>query len=116
MSGEVTVRRGGPHDLVGAVITAAFADEGKQVALLWAEVEASDALRAGLLAERGGVVVGHIGLSHAWLDARRELVDVWLLGPLSVLPELARTVSSRRPCGLPGRRSRWSGSPVTRTG
>jgi putative acetyltransferase len=27
-----------------------------------------------------------VGLSHAWLDARRELVDVWLLSPLAVQP------------------------------
>jgi putative acetyltransferase len=88
VSGEVTVRRAGPQDRVSPVIAAAFSDEGEQVARLWAEVEESDALRASIVAEQGGEVVGHVGLSHAWLDARRELVDVWLLSPLSVVPGL----------------------------
>jgi putative acetyltransferase len=42
---------------------------------------------AGLLVEQGGRVVGHVGLSRAWVDARRALVEVWVLSPLSVLPE-----------------------------
>ncbi len=33
------------------------------------------------------MVVGHVGLSGAWVDARRELVGVWVLSPLSVVPE-----------------------------
>ena len=69
------------------VIRVAFGAEGELVAPLWVEVERSDALRASLVAEHDGEVVGHVGLSHAWLDAPRELVDVWLLSPLSVLPE-----------------------------
>lgn len=75
-------------DAVHAVIRAAFADEGDEVAALWAEVEQSDALRGSLVAELDGAVVGHVGLSHAWVDARRELVDVWMLSPLSVVPAL----------------------------
>lgn len=86
MRAEVLVRRRAPEDPVGPVIAAAFADEGGTVARLWAEVEHSDAVRASLVADRDGVVVGHVGLSHAWLDARRALVDVWLLSPLSVVP------------------------------
>jgi len=69
------------------VVRAAFGAQGEQVARLWAELEQSDALRASLVAEHAGQVVGHVGLSHAWLDARRELVDVWLLSPLSVAPD-----------------------------
>ena len=76
-----------PGDDVLPVIRAAFTDEGEQVAQLWAELEQSDALRASLVAEQDGAVVGHVGLSHAWLDARRELVDVWLLSPLGVVPD-----------------------------
>ena len=87
MSGEVTVRAAVAHDAVDSVISAAFTDEGENVAHLWAELEQSDALRASLVAEQDGVVVGHVGLSHAWLDARRELVDVWVLSPLSVVPD-----------------------------
>ena len=87
MSTEPGVRPARPGDDVLPVIRAAFADEGERVAQLWAELEQSDALRASLVAEQDGEVVGHVGLSHAWLDARRELVDVWLLSPLSVVPD-----------------------------
>jgi len=81
------VRRARAGDDVLPVIRAAFTDEGEQVGNLWSELEQSDALRRSLVAEQDGVVVGHVGLSHAWLDARRELVDVWLLSPLSVVPD-----------------------------
>ena len=87
MSADPVIRAARPGDDVLAVIRAAFTDEGEQVAQLWAELEQSDALRASLVAEQDGSVVGHVGLSHAWLDARRELVDVWLLSPLSVVPD-----------------------------
>jgi putative acetyltransferase len=87
MSGEVMVRPAVEQDAVGRVISAAFTDGGEQVANLWAEIEQSDALRASLVAVQDGLVVGHVGLSHSWLDARRELVDVWVLSPLSILPD-----------------------------
>ena len=90
MSGDVVVRPAGPQDPVQHVIAAAFADEGEQVARLWAEIDQSEALRASIVVEQDGRIVGHVGLSHAWLDARRELVDVWLLSPLSVLPAMQR--------------------------
>ena len=35
--------------------------------------------------------MGHVGLSRAWLDARRQLVDIWMLSPLCVLPTRQRT-------------------------
>jgi putative acetyltransferase len=81
------VRRARADDDVLPVIRAAFADEGEKVANLWAELEQSDALRASLVAEQDGQIAGHVGLSHAWLDARRQLVDVWVLSPLSVVPD-----------------------------
>ncbi len=90
MSGEVTVRAAAPDDAVAPVIRAAFEDEGEQVARLWDDVEQSDALRASIVAAQEGHVVGHVGLSHSWLDARRELVDVWVLSPLSVVPTMQR--------------------------
>ncbi len=31
-------------------------------------------------------MVGHVGLSQGWVDARRALVEVWVLSPLSVEP------------------------------
>jgi len=90
VQGEVTIRAAVAQDDVLPVITTAFADEGEKVANLWSELEQSDALRASLVAEQDGQIAGHVGLSHAWLDARRELVDVWLLSPLSVVPDLQR--------------------------
>lgn len=82
----VVVRPAGHDDPVSALIRDAFGEEGEQVSLVWAEIETSDALRSSLVAEVADEVVGHVGLSHAWLDARRELVDVWLLSPLAVQP------------------------------
>ncbi len=85
MSAEPVIRPARPDDDVDRVVRDAFAEEGDKVAALWAELEQSDLLRASLVAERDGQVVGHVGLSLSWLDARRELVDVWVLSPLSVL-------------------------------
>jgi len=115
VSGEVAVRPACAQDAVGpvdAVILAAFDDEGEQVARLWAEVEQSDALRASIVAEQEGRIIGHVGLSHAWLDARRELVDVWLLSPLSVLPAAqGRGVGARLLAAAVGE-ARSSGTPL----
>jgi putative acetyltransferase len=83
---EAFIRPAAPGDDVGRVIREAFADEGVRDSALWDELVGSDALRGSLVAERDGEIVGHVGLSHAWVDARRELVDVWVLSPLSVVP------------------------------
>ncbi len=85
MAAEPVIRAARPGDAVDRVIRDAFAEDGEKVVALWAELEQSDLLRGSIVAERDGEVVGHVGLSHAWLDARRELVDVWLLSPLSVV-------------------------------
>jgi len=65
----------------------AFADE-PVVADLIAPLRARNAPlpATGLVAELDGEVVGHVLLSHAWLDAPRRLVDVLVLSPLGVLP------------------------------
>jgi putative acetyltransferase len=74
------------------VITAAFGEEdgdhGEQVADIWAGL--GHHRRAGLVVEQGGHVLGHVGLSRAWIDARRERVEVGVLSPLSVTPERQR--------------------------
>lgn len=75
-------------DAVLDVIRAAFAGEGEQVAAIWREIAAGDVPHAGLVAVVDDRVVGHVGLSHGWLDARRALVDLTVLSPLSVLPGL----------------------------
>lgn len=110
--GGGVVRPAGREDPVLGVIRAAFGDEGGQVARIWAEVEGTDALRASLVAELGGEVVGHVGLSHAWLDARRELVDVWLLGPLAVLPGTQGRGIGSRLVAAAIEEARASGTPL----
>lgn len=74
-------------EAVAQVITAAFGDEGTAVRAVWADVVARGLDRAQLVAVDGDEVVGHVGLSHGWLDARQALVDVLVLSPLSVAPD-----------------------------
>jgi putative acetyltransferase len=83
------IRRQYPDEseVVAAVVTAAFGEEGAKVAAVWADVVARGLARASLVVDDGGEVVGHVGLSHAWLDARDRLVDVLVLSPLSVRPD-----------------------------
>lgn len=60
---------------------------GNQVADLWAEVRAGDHLLAERVAVVDGELVGHVGVSHCWIDARRELVPACMLSPLSTSPD-----------------------------
>ncbi len=76
-------------DAVSELITTAFADGG-HVAALWRDLVARRFDRANLVAVDGEEMVGHVGLSHGWLDARRELVDILILSPLSVRPDRQR--------------------------
>ncbi len=79
-------------DLSGIDVTirAAFGAEdpaeGDKVADLWAEVRSAGLVLAEIVAVIDDELVGHVGVSHCWLDARRELVDVAVLSPLSTLP------------------------------
>ena len=79
---------------VRRVVAAAFGDgrgdHGEEVADLWDDVVAAGHARASLLAVVDDEVVGHVGVSHSWVDARRALVDVLVLSPLSVVPERQR--------------------------
>jgi putative acetyltransferase len=92
MGFEVRPEQPADRESVRRVVTAAFgADDparGADVARIWESLGRHR--RAGLVAEEHGAVVGHVGLSDAWLDARRALVDVWVLSPLSVVPERQR--------------------------
>lgn len=69
---------------VGEVIAAAF--DGSRVPRLWAEVRQLGWVHTELAAYDDGLV-GHVGLSRAWLDARERLVDVLVLSPLSTRPD-----------------------------
>ena len=112
MGAEPVVRPARPEDAVDPVIREAFVDQGARVAALWADIERSEALRASLVAERDSEVLGHVGLSHAWVDARRELVDVWLLSPLSVVPRAQRSGIGSRLLAAAVETARASGTPL----
>jgi putative acetyltransferase len=60
---------------------------GDQVADLWDEVRSGEHLLAERVAAIDGEVVGHVGVSHCWVDARRELVPACMLSPLSTAPD-----------------------------
>jgi putative acetyltransferase len=71
-----------------AVVAAAFGEppDGRVVQMMRA-LEAGGAARASLVAVADDEVVGHVGLSRGWVDARRDLVEVLVLSPLSVRPD-----------------------------
>ncbi|GAA1894221.1 GNAT family N-acetyltransferase [Asanoa iriomotensis] len=73
------------------VVAAAFGEppDGRVVRMMRA-LRASGAARASLVAVVDEELVGHVGLSRGWVDARRELVEVMVLSPLSVRPDLQR--------------------------
>ncbi|MGA8247103.1 MAG: N-acetyltransferase [Nocardioides sp.] len=120
---EVRPEQPADREAVRRVIRAAFGEGGREehgadVADIWSGLGAHR--RAGLVAEERGVVVGHVGLSGAWVDARRDLVDVWVLSPLSVVPGrqragigtalVAEAVETARVSGVPA--LFLEGSPV----
>jgi putative acetyltransferase len=85
----VVVRPAAPADLddVRRVVRAAFGDgEGPQIVELVTALEAAGKVATSLVAELDGEVVGHVQLNRGWVDARRALVDVLVLSPLSVAP------------------------------
>ena len=71
------------------VVSAAFGErpDGRVVQMMRA-LQASGAARASLVAVVDDELVGHVGLSRGWVDARREAVEVLVLSPLSVRPDL----------------------------
>ncbi len=97
--------------VVADVVTRAFGDDGPIVARLVGALRDSGHVRAELVLESEGSVVGHVMLSRSWIDARAALVDVLVLSPLSVAPEaqgrglgttlLAAAVEAARDLGAP---------------
>jgi putative acetyltransferase len=79
------------RDAVRRVVMDAFGNDGVRVAMLVDALEHSGHVKASLVAESEGVVVGHVQLNRSWLDARERLVEVLVLSPLSVVPALQRT-------------------------
>ncbi len=65
-------------------------EEGDKVAALWTDVRASGHVLAETVAVSDGRVVGHVGVSRCWIDARQALVDAAVLSPLSTSPDAQR--------------------------
>ncbi|MGW0915404.1 GNAT family N-acetyltransferase [Streptomyces sp. NPDC002784] len=80
----------GDRRAVRGVHLQAFGDHGLVVAdlvdTLRDTITPTDGL--SLVAEQEGQVVGHVMVSRGLLDAPRRLVEVQVLSPLAVLPEL----------------------------
>jgi putative acetyltransferase len=97
------------------VIEAAFGDGGRDehgrvVAELWSSIGRHR--RASLVLEEGGSIVGHVGLSRGWVDARRELVEVWILSPIGILPERQRAGLGTALLAAAVETARGSGAPA----
>lgn len=83
---EVRPAQAEDRPAVRRVLGAAFTEEGPTVVALVDALHAADQVEVGLVAEVDGAVVGHVQLNRSWVDARRALVDVLVLSPLSVDP------------------------------
>src|SRR4051794_10934102 len=89
---EPIIRPYRPSDAaaVRRLLTEAFGRSS--VATLAEELRGSHAHRAALVAqapnEDGAEAIGCVQLSRGWLDAAPRLVEVLVLSPLGVLPEL----------------------------
>src|SRR4051794_40471981 len=69
-------------------VSAAFGEPaGGGVVQMMRALQDSEAARASLVAVVDEELVGHVGLSRGWVDARRELAEVMVLSPLSVRPD-----------------------------
>jgi putative acetyltransferase len=73
---------------VADLLARAFSEEPAIVGLEQALSRRSDSW--GIVAAAGDVVVGHVRLTRGWVDAPDRVVEVLVLGPLSVAPELQR--------------------------
>lgn len=99
-------------DVAGILVAAFGPQEGPRVAALWADLDATDGRRASVVALADGEPVGHVGLSHAWVDARERLVDVWLPSPLAVRPEHRRRGIGRTLLGAARAAATEAGAPM----
>ncbi|MGZ0151372.1 GNAT family N-acetyltransferase [Kribbella sp. WER1] len=90
---ELRDERAGDRQAVRDVHLQAFGDHGLVVAELVESLRDTIASDGGLslVAERDGRVVGHVMFTRSLLDAPRRLVDVQVLSPLGVLPDVQRS-------------------------
>jgi len=96
---EVRAEAPGDQDAVHAVVRAAFDGgqrpghaAGDRVVALLAALRRDHCWRdLSLVAVRDGrEVLGHVAMTAAWVDAPSRLVDVLVLSPLSVRPDVQR--------------------------
>lgn len=88
---EIRAARPQEQPVVESLVAAAFGEQpGGTLTVLLRALESSGAVRASLVAVDGEQVVGHVQLNRCWVDARRALVDVLVLSPLSVDPARQR--------------------------
>jgi len=84
----------GEHEDVDRVVRAAFGAEdpaeGELVGRLTGALRRAGHVRASLVAEVEGRLVGHVQLNRSWVDAPERLVEVVVLSPLSVVPDAQR--------------------------
>jgi putative acetyltransferase len=112
---QIRPEQAGDRESVRRVIVAAFGDGGREqhgedVADIWSGL--GEHRRSGLVAEENGAIVGHVGLSGAWVDARQDLVDVWVLSPLSVVPDRQRSGIGTALVAAAVETARGSGTPA----
>lgn len=88
----VRVEEPGDEAAADGVITDAFGDDGPSVARLAHELRGLVASGAGtsFVAELDGRVVGHVMFTRSLLDAPSRLVEVRVLSPLAVAPDVHR--------------------------
>lgn len=105
--------RAGDAPAVRRVLDAAFGpEEAAVIDAVLGELSARGLDEVLLLAEVGTEVVGVVGLSRGWVDARERLVDVLVLSPLAVLPALQRRGVGSRLLDAAARRGEEAGSPL----
>jgi putative acetyltransferase len=83
---EIRAARAEETGQIESLVSIAFAEHGAQVVAAVRALRASGAERASLVAVDAGAVIGHVGLSRGWIDARARLVEALVLSPLSVDP------------------------------
>ena len=108
----VRAQRPGERALVRDVITRSF---GRAVVADLAEALQDAPAGAGglsLVAELDGRLVGHVQLCRSWVDAVRQLVEVLVLSPLSVIPECQRRGIGGRLVGQAVEEAARAGAPM----
>jgi putative acetyltransferase len=89
LSLDIRDERAGDYEAVRDVQRRAFVDDGRVAGLVDA-LRGDDPRAVSLVAVEAGAVVGHVMFTRALLDAPRQLVAVWVLSPLGVVPNRQR--------------------------